>query len=121
MESLPTAPLTEGSSQFLAADGVGLGVAVVGSGVVVKVHVKVEETSAEPLTVAVRTSDCFGTSTPEVPVRPMVTWLAVLLLPPQPINAQAADRLATTAKVVLVDRHFIPTSSPTITIFPVPR
>jgi hypothetical protein len=94
----------------------GLGVAVVGSAVVVKVHVKLEETSVAPLTVAVRTSDCFGTSTPEEPVSPMVTWLAVLLLPPQPTNAQAASRLATAAKLVLIRCHFIPTSSPTIAI-----
>src|SRR6516225_8157519 len=87
LESAPTAPFTEGSSHFFAAEGVGLGVAVVGSGVVVKVQSKLDETSVAPVTVAVMTSDCLGTRTDCGPVTVTATWFAVLLPPPQPTDA----------------------------------
>src|SRR5215475_11528720 len=62
LERAPTLPATLASSHALGSDAFGLGVAVVGSGVVVKVHLKSEETSVAPVTVAVMTSDCLGTS-----------------------------------------------------------
>jgi hypothetical protein len=46
----------------------GLGTAVVGLGVVVKVQLKVEETFAAPVTIDVKVTDCVTTRVPDAGV-----------------------------------------------------
>src|SRR5437879_4245043 len=76
LERAPTAgsPLAVlAVSQAKGAEGVGLGTAVVGFGVVVKVQSNVADTSVAPVTVAVIVCDCVGTITENWPVTETAT------------------------------------------------
>src|SRR5579883_1858946 len=105
--SVPTAPFA--LSQVAEAEGFGVGLDVVGFGVVVLSHLKSEETSVAPVTVAVSVCDCVGTITEAVPVRLTTTWFAVLPPPPQPEVASAAAA-AIPKNCFRTPCHFVPTA-----------
>jgi hypothetical protein len=93
-----------------AADGLGLGTAVVGLGVVVKVQSKFAETSVEPVIIAVNVTDCVTTSVPDPGLSVTTTWLEAVLLHALPHKLAAAAAISMLFEIF---RHFIPTVSPT--------
>jgi hypothetical protein len=118
LERTPTAgspPAVFAESQAAEAEGLGVGVAVVGFGVVVKEQSKVADTSVAPVTVATIVCDCVGTITENDPETVTSTWLAALLLP-HPLTHRLENAAASRMFLALFC-HFITTVSPAFARF----